>query len=104
MGLFVLPWNVFLCFIGLLINFIHHNWPDLLSNVNANFVEEFITPIVKVTKGQEQLSFFSIPEYEEWKQQTPNWHRWTIKYYKGNVGLLNVIVRLLNKNLKFGID
>jgi DNA topoisomerase-2 len=30
---------------GLLINFIHHNWPDLLKH---NFLEEFITPIVKV--------------------------------------------------------
>jgi len=31
---------------GLLINFIHHNWPNLIKH---NFVEEFITPIVKVT-------------------------------------------------------
>ena len=30
---------------GLLINFIHHNWPDLLR---LPFLEEFITPIVKV--------------------------------------------------------
>jgi len=31
---------------GLLINFIHHNWPDLLKQ---NFLEEFITPLVKVS-------------------------------------------------------
>ena len=30
---------------GLLINFIHHNWPSLLQ---TNFLEQFITPIVKV--------------------------------------------------------
>ena len=30
---------------GLLINFIHHNWPSLLK---LPFLEEFITPIVKV--------------------------------------------------------
>lgn len=30
---------------GLVINFIHHNWPNLLK---LNFIEEFITPIVKV--------------------------------------------------------
>ena len=30
---------------GLLINFIHHNWPTLLK---LPFLEEFITPIVKV--------------------------------------------------------
>jgi DNA topoisomerase-2 len=38
---------------GLLINFIHHNWPDLLK---LPFLEEFITPIVKATKGT-QVSF-----------------------------------------------
>ena len=32
---------------GLLINFIHHNWPSLLQ---LPFLEEFITPIVKVTR------------------------------------------------------
>lgn len=31
---------------GLLINFIHHNWPSLLRH---NFIEEFITPIIKVS-------------------------------------------------------
>lgn len=36
---------------GLLINFIHHNWPELLK---LPFLEEFITPIVKV-----QFSFSS---------------------------------------------
>ena len=30
---------------GLLINFFHHNWPSLLKHT---FLEEFITPIVKV--------------------------------------------------------
>lgn len=30
---------------GLLVNFVHHFWPNLLRH---NFVEEFITPIVKV--------------------------------------------------------
>ena len=30
---------------GLVINFIHHNWPNLIKH---SFVEEFITPIVKV--------------------------------------------------------
>lgn len=32
---------------GLIINFIHCNWPRLLRH---NFLEEFITPIVKVCK------------------------------------------------------
>lgn len=34
---------------GLIVNFIHHKWPNLLKH---GFVEEFITPIVKVSKGK----------------------------------------------------
>lgn len=65
---------------GLLINFIHHNWPSLLK---LPFLEEFITPIVKARRGNETLSFYSLPELEEWKQSTPNFHKWKLKYYKG---------------------
>ncbi|KAK0402260.1 hypothetical protein QR680_016238 [Steinernema hermaphroditum] len=65
---------------GLVINFIHHNWPAL---IRRNFVEEFITPIVKATKGRQEFSFYSIPEYTEWRQNTDNWQSFRIKYYKG---------------------
>ncbi|XP_032456778.1 DNA topoisomerase 2 isoform X2 [Nasonia vitripennis] len=65
---------------GLLINFIHHNWPSLLK---LNFIEEFITPIVKARKGNHVLSFFSLPEFEAWKKETENFHTYKIKYYKG---------------------
>ncbi|XP_011051351.1 PREDICTED: DNA topoisomerase 2 isoform X1 [Acromyrmex echinatior] len=65
---------------GLLINFIHHNWPSLLK---LNFIEEFITPIVKATKGSQVKSFFSLPEFEQWKKETENFHTYKIKYYKG---------------------
>ncbi|XP_066589354.1 DNA topoisomerase 2 [Prorops nasuta] len=65
---------------GLLINFIHHNWPSLLK---LNFIEEFITPIVKASKGSQILSFFSLPEFELWKKETDNFHTYRIKYYKG---------------------
>ncbi|KAK2190491.1 hypothetical protein NP493_78g03001 [Ridgeia piscesae] len=79
---------------GLLINFFHHNWPQLLQQ---NFIEEFITPIIKVrgrvsretgdgwgvTKNKNEKSFYSLPEFEEWKDQTDNWHTWRVKYYKG---------------------
>ncbi|XP_058125449.1 DNA topoisomerase 2 isoform X1 [Anopheles ziemanni] len=66
---------------GLLINFIHTNWPELLR---LQFLEEFITPIVKATKKNgTELSFFSLPEFEEWKAETPNAHTFNIKYYKG---------------------
>ncbi|KAH0626856.1 hypothetical protein JD844_002113 [Phrynosoma platyrhinos] len=65
---------------GLLINFIHHNWPSLLRH---RFLEEFITPIIKVSKNKEEISFYSIPEFEEWKSSNPNYKNWKIKYYKG---------------------
>ncbi|XP_077169268.1 DNA topoisomerase 2-alpha isoform X2 [Paroedura picta] len=65
---------------GLLINFIHHNWPSLLRH---RFLEEFITPIVKVSKNKEEVAFYSIPEFEEWKTTVPNYKSWKIKYYKG---------------------
>uniref|UniRef100_H3DLE0 DNA topoisomerase 2 n=1 Tax=Tetraodon nigroviridis TaxID=99883 RepID=H3DLE0_TETNG len=65
---------------GLLINFFHHNWPSLLKHT---FLEEFITPIVKATKNKQEVAFYSIPEFEEWKKQTDNYKSWHIKYYKG---------------------
>ncbi|EPQ05026.1 DNA topoisomerase 2-alpha, partial [Myotis brandtii] len=65
---------------GLLINFIHHNWPSLLRH---RFLEEFITPIVKVSKNKQEMSFYSLPEFEEWKNSTPNHKKWKVKYYKG---------------------
>uniref|UniRef100_A0A8C4QGD5 DNA topoisomerase 2 n=1 Tax=Eptatretus burgeri TaxID=7764 RepID=A0A8C4QGD5_EPTBU len=65
---------------GLIINFIHHNWPSLLHHY---FLEEFITPIVKVSKNKQELSFYSLPEFQEWKNNTENVKAWKIKYYKG---------------------
>lgn len=44
----------------------------------------FITPIVKATKGKQSKTFFTLPEYEEWKESTGNDGKgWKIKYYKG---------------------
>uniref|UniRef100_A0A674NEG3 DNA topoisomerase 2 n=1 Tax=Takifugu rubripes TaxID=31033 RepID=A0A674NEG3_TAKRU len=65
---------------GLLINFFHHNWPSLLKHT---FLEEFITPIVKATKNKQEMAFYSIPEFDEWKKHTENYKSWHIKYYKG---------------------
>ncbi|XP_008288013.1 DNA topoisomerase 2-alpha isoform X2 [Stegastes partitus] len=65
---------------GLLINFIHHNWPSLLRH---NFLEEFITPIIKASFKKTQLSFYSIPEFTAWKESQQNYKSWKIKYYKG---------------------
>lgn len=65
---------------GLLINYIHCCWPSLLRE--KGFLVEFITPIVRATKGKEAIQFFTMAQYEEWKAKTPQ-TGWTIKYYKG---------------------
>jgi len=67
---------------GLVINFIHHFWPSLLDV--PGFLQQFITPIVKCTKGKKSETFFTLPEYEEWRVATGNDAKgWHIKYYKG---------------------
>merc|ERR1740130_1508772 len=49
---------------GLLINFFHFWWPDLLKD--GGFVKEFVTPIVKVTKAGQTVTFFTQNEFEAW--------------------------------------
>jgi DNA topoisomerase-2 len=67
---------------GLIINFIHHFWPSLLNI--PGFLQQFITPIVKATKGKGFRTFFTLPEYLAWKDSTGNDAKgWKIKYYKG---------------------
>ncbi|WZY80298.1 hypothetical protein YC2023_026682 [Brassica napus] len=70
---------------GLLINFFHHNWPQLLK-LNPPFLSEFRTPIVKVKNrnGVEAKSFYTMAEYSEWKeQQSDNLSKWETTHYKG---------------------
>lgn len=72
---------------GLLINFFESSFPGLLNI--PGFLLEFITPIVKVTiKGRGRqaanvISFYSMPEFEEWRDTEGTNCRWTHKYYKG---------------------
>ncbi|KAL0063257.1 DNA topoisomerase 2 [Marasmius tenuissimus] len=66
---------------GLLINFLDHFYPSLLKI--PDFLVEFVTPIVRVTKGNQRKDFFTIPEFEQWVENTPDARRWSAKYYKG---------------------
>ena len=73
---------------GLLINFLEVQFPSLLRI--PNFFREFITPVVKVWQGpnpkkpQKLKSFFTLPQYELWKEQhRAELARWKYKYYKG---------------------
>lgn len=66
---------------GLLINMIQHWWPSLFRL--PGFLKEFITPLVKVSKGQQEIQFFSMVDYESWKAANRDGKGWNIKYYKG---------------------
>jgi DNA topoisomerase-2 len=64
---------------GLLINFIHKMWPELLE---LGFCYEFITPIVKATKGKVIKEYYDIDKYKRDKVND-KLNGFTIKYYKG---------------------
>lgn len=71
---------------GLIINFLHFYWPDLL--LLPGFLIEFVTPIVKATKGGAsggEKTFFTLNEYNKWKEagNKGTVKGWRIKYYKG---------------------
>ncbi|CAE8610014.1 unnamed protein product, partial [Polarella glacialis] len=66
---------------GLLINLIHAWWPSLARL--PGFLKEFFTPIVKASRGKQQISFYTIPEYEEWKKNSEQGKGYRVKYYKG---------------------
>ncbi|KAI5191735.1 DNA topoisomerase II [Nematocida sp. AWRm77] len=67
---------------GLIINMLEHFFPSLLRI--PGFLLEFITPIVRATKGSTVRDFFTIPEFESWSETQEGQERgWHIKYYKG---------------------
>ncbi|KAL2060876.1 hypothetical protein VTL71DRAFT_8928 [Oculimacula yallundae] len=72
---------------GLLINFLQVQFPSLLKL--PDFFREFITPIVKVWKGNNPKkpislkSFFTMPQYETWKEAHAADRGWKHKYFKG---------------------
>ena len=64
---------------GLVMNIFDCLWPDLLD---MGFISSMITPIVKITKGKNIHSFYTLQDYESWKTQN-NIRGWKVKYYKG---------------------
>ncbi|PVU94194.1 hypothetical protein BB561_002739 [Smittium simulii] len=67
---------------GLLINFFDTYFPSLIKL--PGFLLDFITPVVKATKRNKTISFYSEPEFAEWRNSVPNGGKdWSIKYYKG---------------------
>ncbi|OAA61395.1 DNA topoisomerase 2 [Cordyceps fumosorosea ARSEF 2679] len=73
---------------GLLINFLQVQFPSLLQI--PDFFREFVTPIMKVWQGSDPKkptklrSFFTQPEFNEWKEDHKHeLGRWQSKYLKG---------------------
>jgi len=66
---------------GLLMNLFHTEWPGLMQ---IGFLCSLATPLLKATRRNETLSFYSAGEFDRWKAQqgegTGGWH---LKYYKG---------------------
>lgn len=67
---------------GLLLNFFDHFWPGLLQI--PGFLLQFITPIVKIRKGNQKMLFYTQPEYKNWCDEDPERaSKWTSTYLKG---------------------
>lgn len=69
---------------GLCLNFMHALFPSVIK-LWPDFVKRFATPIVRVTVGREIFPFFSIPEFEAWKEDRLAREEsiGISKYYKG---------------------
>ena len=65
---------------ALLLNIFHTLWPSLLD---TTFISSMITPIIKVSKNKECISFYNLADYEKWKLVTSDYKNWKCKYYKG---------------------
>ncbi|KAG8998298.1 DNA topoisomerase 2 [Tulasnella sp. 427] len=66
---------------GLLLNLFDQFFPSLLRI--PGFLVEFVTPIVRVTKGKQKIDFFTLIEFQRWNEENNADNKWTIKYYKG---------------------
>ena len=66
---------------GLFMNWIDSQWKELMA---LDFVTAMNTPIIKAKKGKQEMSFYSIGQYEQWRETSAGQQTgWSIKYYKG---------------------
>ena len=66
---------------GLIINLFAIFWPELLEI--PGFIISLATPILKVKKNKESIEFYTMTEFDNWKETIDNIKNWDIKYYKG---------------------
>ncbi|XP_063707547.1 DNA topoisomerase 2-alpha-like [Culicoides brevitarsis] len=65
---------------GLIINFIAYFWPELFKR--KDFLNVFITPILKIEYNKQTIVFYSISEFKKWLEKTKP-KSFKAKYYKG---------------------
>lgn len=71
---------------GLVINMFEYFWPELLQI--EGFIKSYNTPIVKTwkktdKKREKEKMFYSVSEYEAWRDKCDDISKWETKYYKG---------------------
>lgn len=71
---------------GLVINMFEFFWPELLQI--EGFIKAYNTPIVKTwkktdKKREKEKMFYSVSEYESWRDKCDDISKWETKYYKG---------------------
>lgn len=66
---------------ALIMNMFHTWWPELLEN--EGFIVSMKTPIIKVSLNTKTIEFYSISDYNKWKENESNYKKYNIKYYKG---------------------
>ena len=68
---------------GLLFNMFKTMWPSLFKY--PGFLTGMLTPIVKAKskKGKKELKFYSVKDFDKWKENNNDGVGWDCKYYKG---------------------
>ena len=64
---------------GLVFNMFHTLWPTLYKL--DGFLNSMLTPVIKAKKGTKLLQFYSVKDYDKWKDTSVG--KWNVKYYKG---------------------
>ena len=68
---------------GLLINFFHHFWPNLIKE---NFINWLATPVIKIwhNRNKKKTEFYNYVDFINWKNDNSiNLNEYFVKYYKG---------------------
>lgn len=55
--------------------------PSTATGTPAAIPRATLPPCPQATKGRDSISFYTLPEYEEWRE-AHNTRGWSIKYYK----------------------